>query len=66
MIETPENTADKGIRGLLTAPLLLLILLAGCGQSGPLFLPEQAQPADAESEQAAPPAEEDDEETSGA
>lgn len=66
MIETPENMVDKGMRGLFTTPLLLLILLAGCGQSGPLFLPEQAQPADTESEQATPPAEEDDEKTSGA
>lgn len=29
----------------LFAPLVLLILLAGCGQKGPLYLPKPEKPA---------------------
>jgi predicted small lipoprotein YifL len=50
---------------VLTASLLLAISLAGCGQSGPLYLPDADPPADTSVEQAEDPAEEDDAENTG-
>lgn len=40
----------------LIAMLAVSTLLAGCGQKGPLFLPEESQPVPAQAEPAAEPA----------
>ena len=53
------------VRAMLAAGLLLAIALAGCGQSGPLYLPDAEEPADTTNEQADPPAEDDDAENTG-
>jgi len=50
---------------MLTATILLAISLAGCGQSGPLYLPDADPPADTPAEQADDPAEDDDAENTG-
>jgi predicted small lipoprotein YifL len=50
---------------VLTASLLLAILLGGCGQSGPLYLPDEDQPADTTVEQADDPSEDEDAENTG-
>jgi predicted small lipoprotein YifL len=44
---------DSTMKRLLTALIALVAistLLAGCGQKGPLFLPEESQPAPAQTE----------------
>jgi predicted small lipoprotein YifL len=42
------RSTHKGL-GLVT--LLLAAVLSGCGQTGPLYLPEDQPPSDAESDQ---------------
>jgi predicted small lipoprotein YifL len=44
---------DSTMKRLFTALIALVAvttLLAGCGQKGPLFLPEESQPAPAQTE----------------
>jgi predicted small lipoprotein YifL len=50
---------DSTMKRLFTALIAMLAvstLLAGCGQKGPLFLPEESQPVPAQAEPAAEPA----------
>lgn len=56
-----ENTPAKRqqIRSMIAA--LALLLLAACGQSGPLYLPDENSRSAPEQPEPAPPADEDDE-----
>jgi predicted small lipoprotein YifL len=50
---------DSTMKRLFTALIAMLAvstLLVGCGQKGPLFLPEESQPVPAQAEPAAEPA----------
>lgn len=50
---------DSTMKRLFTALIAMLAvstLLTGCGQKGPLFLPEESQPVPAQAEPAAEPA----------
>jgi hypothetical protein len=43
--QTSVTAPALELRGRAGAALLALLLLAGCGQKGPLTLPENARPA---------------------
>lgn len=62
MIGPLENTAGPRCKAILATVLLTVLPLAGCGQSGPLYLPDEAKPQDSPGEPATPPAEEEAEE----
>ena len=62
----PNDKSPGSLRLSLALPCgLLLLALAACGQRGPLYLPDQAPPAEEPAEEQVSPDEENDEETPG-
>lgn len=65
MTESIGVPAGKRSKAVLAACLALFLLLVGCGQSGPLYLPEEPPAADGSGDSAEPPVKDDDAENSG-
>ena len=64
MIESTGNLASRRSPAAPAACLALFLLLAGCGQSGPLYLPEEPAATDGTGAPAEPEQKDDDAENS--